>query len=135
MFSLNDSNRYFLYPHPTDMRKSFYSLSGIVKNEMGKDIQDGDVFIFINRSLSSLKILHLEYGGLVIYHMKLERGCLHLPEFDMDEERTELGMNWAELMLMVQGIDPKKVKRSPRWIAENKAQRNVQKQVKKSDNH
>ena len=30
MFSLNDSNRFFLYPHPTDMRKSFYTLSGIL---------------------------------------------------------------------------------------------------------
>lgn len=34
MFSLNDSDRYYFYPHPTDMRKSFYALSGIVKNAM-----------------------------------------------------------------------------------------------------
>ena len=113
------------------MRKSFYSLSGIVKNEMDKDIQDGDVFIFINRSLSSLKILHMEYGGLVIYHMKLEKGCLHLPDFDMDEERKELGMNWADLMLMVQGIDPKKVRRSPRWITENKSPKKCSKTSEK----
>ena len=35
MFSLSDANRFFLYPFPTDMRKSFDSLSGIVKNQMG----------------------------------------------------------------------------------------------------
>ena len=73
MFNLNDSNRFFLYPYPTDMRKSFYSLSGIVTNLMGMNVQDGDAYIFINKSLTGLKILHAEYGGLVIYNMKLVR--------------------------------------------------------------
>ena len=47
MFCLSDSDRFFLYPYPTDMRKSFYSLSGIVTEKMGKDVQKGDAFIFI----------------------------------------------------------------------------------------
>ena len=51
MFSLNESNRYYLYPYPTDMRKSFYTLSGIVTNQMGKNVRDGDAFIFINAKL------------------------------------------------------------------------------------
>ena len=69
MFCLSDSDRFFLYPYPTDMRKSFYSLSGIVTEKMGKDVQEGDAFIFINKSLTNMKILHAEYGGLVIYNM------------------------------------------------------------------
>ena len=72
MFCLSDSDRFFLYPYPTDMRKSFYSLSGIVTEKMGKDVQEGDAFIFINKSLTNMKILHAEYGGLVIYNMRLE---------------------------------------------------------------
>ena len=31
-----------LYPYPTDMRKSFYTLSGIVTNQMGKNVRDGE---------------------------------------------------------------------------------------------
>ena len=42
MFSLTSSDRFYLYPYSTDMRKSFYTLSGIVTNQMGKDVQDGD---------------------------------------------------------------------------------------------
>lgn len=72
MFTLSDSDKFYLYPFPTDMRKSFYSLSGIVLNEMQQDIQQGDAFIFVNRSLTSMKILHMEFGGLVIYNLKLE---------------------------------------------------------------
>lgn len=61
MFSLNESNRYYLYPYPTDMRKSFYTLSGLVTDQMGKNVRDGDAFIFISRNCASMKILHMEY--------------------------------------------------------------------------
>lgn len=71
MFSLTPLT-YYLYSQPTDMRSSFYTLSGMVTNLMGHNVQDGDVYIFINCSCISMKILHMEYGGLVIYQMKLE---------------------------------------------------------------
>ena len=118
MFSLNDSNRFFLYPHPTDMRKSFYSLSGIVTNEMKRDVRDGEAFIFVNRTLTSMKILHAEYGGLVIYNLKLEKGCISLPDFVLDDDKAPPYRltQWQELVLMTQGISPLEVKRSPRWM-------------------
>ncbi|MFY9151687.1 MAG: IS66 family insertion sequence element accessory protein TnpB [Prolixibacteraceae bacterium] len=84
MFNLTSSMRYYLYSYPTDMRRSLYSLSGMVTNQMGRNVQDGDVYIFINRSCTSMKILHLECGGLVIYHMKLVQGCFKLPVFDQN---------------------------------------------------
>ena len=108
MFNLNDSNRFFLYPYPTDMRKSFYSLSGIVTNLMGMNVQDGDAYIFINKSLTGLKILHAEYDGLVIYNMKLERGAFKLPDIDTDDPATSKGIKWADLMMIVQGIPLRK---------------------------
>jgi hypothetical protein len=51
------------------MRRSFYTLSGMVTNQMGRNVQDGDVYMFINRQCTSMKILHMECGGLVIYHL------------------------------------------------------------------
>ena len=50
MFSLNDSMRYLLYNRPTDMRKSFHTLSGIITDAMGQDPSNGNVYIFINRA-------------------------------------------------------------------------------------
>lgn len=75
MFSLNESNRYYLYPYPTDMRKSFYTLSGIVTNQMGKNVRDGDAFIFINANCTCMKILHMEWSGDIPY----EAGTWALP--------------------------------------------------------
>lgn len=113
MFNLNDSMQYYLYPYPTDMRKSFYTLSGIVTNNMRRNVQNGEVFIFINRSCTGMKILHLEWGGLVIYQMKLESGTFKLPVFD--EESHTFKTSWQELMLMVRGLDIDKNTRKKRW--------------------
>ena len=118
MFCLSESDTFYLYPYPTDMRKSFYSLSGIVANEMKRDVQEGEAFIFVNRSLTSMKILHAEYGGLVIYNLKLEKGCIGLPDFVLDDDKAPAYRltQWQELVLMTQGISPLEVKRSSRWL-------------------
>lgn len=95
--------QYYLYSSPTDMRRSFYTLSGMVTNQMGRNIQDGDVFIFINRKCTIMKILHMECGGLVIYHMKLESGSFRLPVFDPDSNTCPT--SWQGLMTMVQHLE------------------------------
>lgn len=118
MFSLNDSNRFYLYTEPTDMRKSFYSLSGIVKDKMGFNIFDGDAFIFINKGLNSIKVLHMESGGLVIYYMKLERGCIQLPDMTSWEDKPSARTSWTDLIMMVEGISLSDCKRAKRWCPE-----------------
>lgn len=118
MFSLTSSMRYYLYSYPTDMRRSFYTLSGMVTNQMGRNVQDGDVFIFMNRTCTSMKILHMECGGLVIYHMKLESGSFKLPVFD--ENTHTFQTSWQELMMMVQGISPNGGVNKKRWEKSSK---------------
>ncbi len=41
---LSDHHNYFLYSGRADMRKSFDGLSGIVVNELGRQVNDKDVF-------------------------------------------------------------------------------------------
>jgi transposase len=102
MFHLHKSLEYYLYPMPVDMRKSFYTLSGIVNESMHQDVRHGGVFIFINRRGNIMKILHMEYAGMVIYHKKLESGRFKLPHFD--EETTSLSIYWNDLMMMVESV-------------------------------
>ena len=120
MFSLNESIQYYLYARPADLRMGFYTLSGIVKDRMGFDICDGAAFIFINRTLDSMKILHMETGGLVIYHMKLEAGRFHLPFWDMGSDTRHVATSWPELVLMVQGISLSRCHRQARWKPKQK---------------
>jgi hypothetical protein len=115
MFNLNASIRYYLYAYPADMRKGFYTLSGIVKSLMGYDVCTGDAFIFINRTLDCMKILHMETGGLVIYHMKLEAGRFRLPDMDKGNNKPAVNTTWPELVLMVQGLSLSQCRRQVRW--------------------
>lgn len=115
MFSLSDANRFFLYPFPTDMRKSFDSLSGIVKNQMGMNVMEGDAFIFVNRFCTSMKVLHVECGGLVIYNLRLEKGSIELPEIAEEDKRTAIETRWNQLVMMVGGLRASDYKQQKRW--------------------
>ncbi|HLN52742.1 MAG TPA: IS66 family insertion sequence element accessory protein TnpB [Lentimicrobium sp.] len=94
--------RYLLYSESTDMRKSYHTLSGLGTNNLGLNVRNGDVYIFINKSRNRIKLLHMEQGGLVIYSKLLEEGRFRLPARDQDQ--TSLKMNWLDLVMMVEGV-------------------------------
>lgn len=103
MFSLNDSMRYLLYNRPTDMRKSFHTLSGIITDAMGQDPCNGNVYIFINRARDRIKLLHWEPGGMVQYSKLLEAGTLGKSDSASDNEVCA-NIEWRELVMIVEGI-------------------------------
>ena len=115
MFCLNDTMRYFLCPGKTDMRKGVHSLCGIIHGSMGFDVQLGDVFIFINQSRDTMKLLHAENGGLVMYYKKLEIGRFRVPAYD--EKSKSYPMEWRDLVMMVEGICEKENHRLKRLQA------------------
>ena len=94
--------RYFLCPGLTDMRIGMNSLCGVVQNQMGYDVRMGDVFIFISRSRTTIKLLHAEDGGLVLYMKRLEEGTFRLPAYD--PASRSFPMEWRDLVMMVEGI-------------------------------
>ena len=102
MFSLNDSLSYFYFRDATDMRKGFDALCGIVRSQMSRNPLSGEVFIFMNRTRSTVKILRWEFGGLVVYHKRLEAGRFEEPVYRTEDKSCHL--KWAELVMMIQGI-------------------------------
>ena len=118
MFCLNDTMRYFLCPGKTDMRKGINSLCGLVHDKMGYDVRLGDVFIFVNRSRTTMKLLHAEDGGMVMYVKRLEAGRFKLPEYD--PQSNSYPMEWRDLVMMVEGIQENPEQRLRRLRAERK---------------
>lgn len=116
MFSLSDSLQYYLCTGATDMRKGFDTLSGVVRSQMGRDPLSGEVFIFLNRQRTTLKLLHWERGGLVIYHKRLESGQFGRPLYD--EKQNAFQMRWPELVMMVEGLSMKDVVQRKRFDME-----------------
>lgn len=113
MFSLNASQKFYLYTSHADMRKGFDSLCGLVTMEMGRDPLGGEVFIFMNKSRTVIKLLHWERGGPVIYHKRLEKGRFSLPRYDLHTKGYSI--LWHDLVLMVEGISPENTIRKKRF--------------------
>jgi transposase len=113
MFSLNDSLHYYLCAGSCDLRKGFDSLSGVVRSEMGRNPLSGEVFIFVNKPCTSIKLLHWERGGLVIYHKRLERGRFSLPALNTTTQSFHL--QWTDLVMMIEGISFEKIRYKKRF--------------------
>ena|SRR5690606_1398709 len=110
MFSLTSSHRYYLYNQPCDMRKGFSGLSGLVSSKMDKNPISGDVFIFVNRRATHIKLLHWESGGFVIYYKRLEKGTFSLPK-----KLKSGALSWSQLVMMIEGVKVEKMRHLSRY--------------------
>lgn len=113
MFALSESHNYFLYRQPTDMRKGFDGLSGLVRTEMSRDPQDGSVYLFINRRRDRLKVLVWREGGFVLYYKRLESGTYELPSSVNTDKIVHI--NWETLVFIIRGIRLEEIKRKKRY--------------------
>jgi transposase len=117
MISLTSQHRYFLYRRSVDMRKSFDGLSGVVRNELGRDPMDGEVYIFLNRQRSLVKLLVWDRSGWAIWAKRLERGSYELPPSDIEG----VSLSWSELVLILEGISLGSVRHRRRYSVDEKS--------------
>ena len=111
MLDLGGKRRYFLWRGSTDMRKSFNGLGGIVNREMQGGLLSGDVFIFLNRRRTLIKLLCWDRTGFVIWYKRLEEGTFELP----DAKGGEVELTPAQLALILEGISLATVKHRKRY--------------------
>ena len=113
LISLPEALTYHLYRKETDMRKSFNGLAGIVGNELGRNLMQGDVFIFINKPRTHIKLLLWEKGGFTLFYRRLEKYAFEVPAFDLDAKSMSLSAD--EINFILKGISLSKVKYRRRY--------------------
>jgi len=106
MLTLPSSLRVFAKTGPTDMRKSFEGLVGVVERELGQQVESGDLFLFFNRRGDRVKVLWFAGDGMVIWYKRLEQGST---------SPAGIEMRLSDLTLILEGIDLASVRRRPRW--------------------
>lgn len=97
MLGLSRRVRVFAYRAPTDMRKSFNTLSALVM-ELGQDVLTGDAFVFVGKGRKRAKVLWFDGTGLCLLSKRLEKG-----RFAPVWEREELTS--SELVLFLEGSE------------------------------
>ena len=106
----------FVCVQPTDMRKSFDGLSGMVREVLQQDPLSGSLFLFRNRGRDRLKILYWDRDGLAIWYKRLERGSFQFPtDLKPASDATSCQISSEELSWLLDGIDLGSVQRRPRF--------------------
>lgn len=106
MFSLGEGLHYYLAIGSVDMRKGINTLCAVVRNNLGRDPLSGEVFIFINRTRHTIKLLHWQRGGFVLYQKRLEVGTFELPIYNNNDSNYK--MDWHTLVMLIEGIKIRK---------------------------
>jgi transposase len=112
MLYISSSYRFYLSVQSTDMRKGVDSLSGMIR-EVGKDPLCGDIYIFLNRRRTQIKLLLWEGDGFSLYYKRLEKGTYEIPS--VRENTISLEIKSDELLLILHGIVLKSVQRRNRY--------------------
>lgn len=114
MINLPDPVRVFCHIPPTDLRKGFDALSGLVTTAFGQDPTSGHLYLFFNRRRDRLKILYWDRGdGLAIWYKRLEMGSFQIPAAPAQAMAIE--MTATQLALILSGIDLGSVRQRKRY--------------------
>lgn len=75
---------------------------GVVHERINSEAKNGDVFTFIGSSHRFIKLLHTEYGDIVVWVKCLKTGDFKLPEYNL--ESNSYLMELCDLAMIVEGI-------------------------------
>ena len=117
MLTLGRETRVYVYREATDMRRSFEGLSYLAREVVKKDVLSGHLFMFFNRTRSSVKILYWDRSGFAIWYKQLQKGAFTRPVKDE--------LDYAELACVLEGIEFEKMARKARYSLNNTCPQNT----------
>ena len=99
--------RVFVAAGATDLRQSFDTLAGRVREAMGRDPLSGDLFVFSNRKRDRIKVLFWDRSGYWLCAKRLEGGTFAWPK----SQENSVELSPEELTLLLSGIDLSRTQR------------------------
>ncbi|AOY76247.1 IS66 family insertion sequence element accessory protein TnpB [Clostridium formicaceticum] len=100
MLNIDKVDKVYLACGVTDLRKNIDGLSMIVQTQFNLDPFEKALFVFCNRQMNKLKILHFDDGFWLYYH-RLERNKFKWP---MSKEEA-LKVSIEELRWLLKGYE------------------------------
>ena len=117
MFFPEGQIRVHLYGQPVDMRKGFDGLYALTRNGLGQDPLSGNLFVYINRRATQMKVLYFDRTGFCVWAKRLEAGRF------LSDWRTACTrqMDWTGLKLLLEGIESARQRKRYRYVQEQDA--------------
>jgi len=114
--------RVLLCTLPTDMRRSFDTLAGMVRQHLGGDPLSGTLFVFRSRGGDRVKVLYWDRDGYALWYKRLEKGTFRFPDpaspapGGAGAGAASVEVSAADLLMLLEGVDLGSVKRSERFV-------------------
>jgi transposase len=112
VFGIGRATRIYLAAGPTDMRKGFEGLFGLVRDRLMCEPLSGHLFVFCNSQRNRLKVLVWDGTGLWVCAKRLEKGRFSWPQ--SGDAQGKVTLTQEELALLLGGIDLADARRK-RW--------------------
>ena len=103
----------WLYNAPADMRRQIDGLAALAQTKMQCRANSGELFVFVNRKRTYMKVLYYSKGGFCLWCKRLEQGRFHQTGRKAGEEKMPL--SWAQLQCLIDGINWEKAPKNKRY--------------------
>jgi transposase len=121
MLSLPPSVRLFVAVAPVDGRKGADSLMVIARDVLRLDPLSGHLFVFFSKRADRVRVVYWDRNGFAMWTKRLERGRFRRA-FSVDARGDVVSIEFAELALVLEGIDLAGARRRPRWVPQQSSE-------------
>jgi transposase len=94
----------FAFAEAVDMRKSFDTLSAVVREHVKRDVLDGALYLFVGKDRRRAKVLFWDGTGLCVLAKRLEKGRFSAP-WAHSKKSHVLEWTTSELALFLEGSE------------------------------
>lgn len=103
MFELTEDLRFYFYNGKTNMRGGYRRLCETIRAEMKADpTNPTNVYVFMNRRCTIVRMLHYERGFYVVYEKRPSQGRFRKPVFDSRTGRYKI--SYSDLLCLTEGL-------------------------------
>jgi len=113
MLAISSQVKVFLASQPTDMRRSFDTLAGLVQETLQLDPLSGHLFVFRSKRGDRIKILYWNTHGYALWYMRLEKGSFRFPV--PEDGAASMTISATDLAMLLDGVELSSVERRPRY--------------------
>jgi transposase len=112
MLQLTPQSRIFVATEPVDFRKGIDGLSAVCRQRLGDNPLEGAVYVFRNRSGTSLKLLLYDGQGFWLLMKRLSQGRFTWWPNTQDARGP---LSARELMILMWNGDPERAQMAQDW--------------------
>lgn len=106
MLTINSLRNFYYVPDVTDMRCGYHRLMQIVKHKFHRDPYSGDVFLFMSKDRTKVKIVHFEKHAYYLHEKKFANGYKFMKIIYADDDKERLNpiyqISWKQVVAFLE---------------------------------